>query len=338
MRSRRGFTLVELLVVIAIIGLLVALMLPAVQAAREAARANGCKNSLKQIGLATILFQDAHEAFPPARLMGTYTEPACGNPGPAWPSWLVRIMPYLEESNGQELWRLDMSYYSQDEQALAVLPLSYLCPSRRGPEGANITPGESMQLVTYPCGCVGGLMIDVAAGVAGDYAANHGDTSPPFRGDDDDAWFYGGGGTGVIISSRPKCQKGLPTTWIDRIGYEDITDGASKTVLAGEKYVPPHGMRQGPHDGPMYNGSDLSALARFADPVVAPLARSPFDPAIPPTLAMSFGSWHPGYCPFVWVDGSVRTVDVLIDDEAYVSLVNRSDAGEVPKSSIGGPL
>ena len=182
-------------------------------------------------------------------------------------------------------------------------------------------------------------MIEVAAGVAGDYAANHGDTSAPYHSDNNNAWFYGGNGNGVIISSRPKhCQDGKPGSWLDRIGYEQITDGASKTVLAGEKYIPPDSLLLGPYDGPIYNGRDLSALARFADPSLAPLARSPDDPAIPPTLAMSFGSWHPGYCPFVWADGSVRTVDVMIDDDAYVRMMNRRDGGDVPDAGIGGPL
>lgn len=323
MRSRRGFTLVELLVVIAIVGLLVALLLPAVQAAREAARANDCKNRLKQIGLAATLFHDAHSAFPPARIRGVETNPGCGG---STPSWLVRIMPFLEEGNGYELWRLDESYYDQDERALEVLPTTYLCPVRRDSVGAQIASGERFKDVQYPCGCLGVVMVQAAPGVAGDYAANHGDLSPLPYGDE--AYDAGGGGTGVIISSRAKCQDGKPTTWIDRIGYEDITDGASKTTLAGEKYVPPEKMRIGPFDGPMYNGSDLSALARYGGPGGAPLARRPLDESIPNGVARSFGSWHPGYCPFVWADGSVRTVDVLIDDATYSMMMNRSDGGE----------
>ncbi|QDT69855.1 putative major pilin subunit [Planctomycetes bacterium MalM25] len=325
MPSRRGFTLVELLVVIAIVGVLVALLLPAVQAAREAARANDCKNRLKQVGLASTLFHDAHEAFPPARLMGNYTNPGCAL---EQPSWFVRILPFLEEANGYELWSLEESYYDQDERALFVLPNSFICPTRRGSEGAQIPPSEAFQDVQYPCGCLSTTVIEVASGVAGDYAANHGDTSPPSRWDADEAWYYGGSGTGVIISSRPKCQEGKPTTWIDRIGYENITDGSSKTVLAGEKYIPPDKLLSGPYDGPMYNGKDLAAFARQGGPAGAPLARRPNDDSIPNGVAQSFGSWHPGYCPFVWADGSVRPVDVLIDDATYSMMMNRSDGGE----------
>src|SRR5687768_7400101 len=101
-RSRhRGFTLVELLVVIAIIGVLVALLLPAVQAAREAARRAHCTNNLKQIGVAVHNFADARKALPPAYLTGF---------GHA--TWLVLIMPYLEESELYEVANVSVQYYS----------------------------------------------------------------------------------------------------------------------------------------------------------------------------------------------------------------------------------
>jgi prepilin-type N-terminal cleavage/methylation domain-containing protein/prepilin-type processing-associated H-X9-DG protein len=88
MRSnRRGFTLVELLVVIAIIGILIALLLPAVQFAREAARRSQCSNSLKQLGVAMHLYHDVHNKLPGG--VGTY--------GCCWGTWQVRILPYIEQ-------------------------------------------------------------------------------------------------------------------------------------------------------------------------------------------------------------------------------------------------
>jgi prepilin-type N-terminal cleavage/methylation domain-containing protein len=99
--GRSAFTLIELLAVIAIIGILIAILLPAVQQARAAARRSQCQNNLKQIGLALHQFHDALGAFPPARLVedGIRTLTSDGTtPGMDEPSWLIHILPHLEQS------------------------------------------------------------------------------------------------------------------------------------------------------------------------------------------------------------------------------------------------
>ena len=95
-RFRSAFTLVELLVVIAIIGVLIGMLLPAAQSVREAARRTQCLNNLRQIGLATTMFHDVHLAFPPARLYPKKNAQAPFDKGGDQPSWLVRILPFLE--------------------------------------------------------------------------------------------------------------------------------------------------------------------------------------------------------------------------------------------------
>ncbi len=127
-RPRRGFTLVELLVVIAIIGSLVALLLPAVQAAREAARRTHCLNNLHQIGVGLHLYHDTYKAFPPG---GIEWRPF-GNTTKRQLAWSAFLLPYIEQ---QALYaQLDLStpFDSAENAAGAATILSiYLCPSRR---------------------------------------------------------------------------------------------------------------------------------------------------------------------------------------------------------------
>src|SRR5436190_2065563 len=96
--DRRGFTIIELLVVIFIIGILIALLLPAIQAAREAGRKTTCRNNLKQIGLALHHYHDAHRAFPPSAVISGFGWGTAEGPGP-WPSWVVLILPFIEGQN-----------------------------------------------------------------------------------------------------------------------------------------------------------------------------------------------------------------------------------------------
>src|SRR4051794_38561286 len=139
-----GFTLVELLVVIAIIGVLVALLLPAVQAAREAARRMSCSNNLKQIGLALHSYESAHSVFPPGRI-NTYV---AGN-GHCWGAY-SQMLPFLEQKAVFDAMNFSMNpdpdYTTTNavvNQTAAVTVLStFLCPSDGGPPMVQVGGGQ----------------------------------------------------------------------------------------------------------------------------------------------------------------------------------------------------
>ncbi len=123
-RRRDGFTLTELLVVIAIIALLMGLLLPAVQQAREAAARASCGNNLKQITLAIHHYQLTNGILPPRCV------------GDTGASWMVLIQPYLEQNNLFERWDLSRSYYQQGDVARLTALSIYFCPSRRSSQTA----------------------------------------------------------------------------------------------------------------------------------------------------------------------------------------------------------
>jgi prepilin-type N-terminal cleavage/methylation domain-containing protein len=203
---RRAMTLVELLVVIAIIGILIALLIPAVQHAREAARKLRCRNHLKQIALAFHLHHDTHQAFP----QGGQRPPTSRTwmPGPGFApgfgitpgilenqhwGWAYQVLPFIEQEN---LWR------ESDSSVVEQSPLAiYFCPSRRAP------------MVIHPA--AGGVDPVDSPRAMLDYAGNGGT---------DEAESGGIGRDGVVVCLRA-----------GRVNFAAISDGTSSTLLLGEK-------------------------------------------------------------------------------------------------------
>ncbi|MEX0642993.1 MAG: DUF1559 domain-containing protein [Pirellulales bacterium] len=300
----RGFTLVELLVVIAIIGILVALLLPAIQAAREAARRSQCVNNLKQIGLAVQNYHDTKREVPPTFLVGN-----------GWGTWLMAIMPYLEEGNALALRQPELMFYAQTDQAVQSQVSVYLCPSRRAPPQIGEVEtrfGNSKQ------------------GALADYAMCGGD------GLWSDTFYYSGGPRGSNGVGYPTHDVDGPTFVLNPAvpgltsrlvsyrtfrKFKNITDGLSKTLLAGEKRVhPDHRGEWDWGDGSFFNDNNSWSHARvvgdtrFQSPAkssrIFPIASSPTDPSLN-TMAASirvFGSDHSsGTCQFALCDGSVQS-------------------------------
>ena len=337
-RGRRAFTLVELLVVIAIIGILIALLLPAVQAAREAARRTQCANNLKQIGLAVHNYHDVRKALPPVRIAG----------GTGWATFFVMILPYMEQDQIYDLWDLERRYSDQTAAAQQAVVNAYYCPTRRRPPVASVAEDLYPPDNSPPPNPGSGTLeprfstANNDPGAVGDYAACVGD----MRGVPNDPtqrhWFDIQSNGAIIIGTpaapAPSNTDMSPTTlvtiWKSNTNFADILDGTTSTFLAGEKHVPQKMFgRLKVGDGPIYSGAWTAFAARCAG-FEDPLARGPDDltPCTGPidgVYARKFGSWHQGVCQFVFCDGSVKPIRTSISLATLQNLASRKDGKTV---------
>ena len=316
---RHAFTLVELLVVIAIIGILVTLLLPAVQSAREAARRVQCTNKLKQLGLAVHTFHDAQGAIVPSYLSGGGTA-----------TWLVLLMPFLEEGALQDRYDLERTYYLQPAATVQTQVSLYYCPSRNRSVLLS-QDGNSRNGYSQPEG-----------GALCDYAINAGDGELyPWWGTD--AIPESGVAhatyksltfqlTGKLIGSDPTWRY---VGWRPLLRFKDVADGLSKTLLIGEKWVHPE--HQGIlewGDGTFWSDDLHSQTHRVAGERY-PLAFGDEDRTVVlDVINMAFGGPHPGICQFVKCDGSVQALSTSMDTTVLGYLANRDDGQSIPADAL----
>lgn len=326
--AARAFTLVELLVVITIIGLLVTLLLSAVQAARESARRMSCENNLKNVTLASLNFESAHKVLPP----GSTINKVSGRNGF---SWHVNLLSYLENENlraeivrqVEAFRKVDPSkepqniYDLQNVNENRISP--YICPS--DDEVVDNRNGTNLASASY-------------AGISGS----------AFSRQAADAFVGDNSGLCGVVNFDGLFFPG------SRVALKQIQDGLSNTFLAGERWYQLRAWTAGaflqagsqpqPPQGPA-SGYCMSGLKNVdaTQPINANLETVGFykghepedrpgdvaaDRKIVPFNNLSFGSMHPGGANFSKADGSVDFVSEEVDAQVYISQASR-DGGEV---------
>ncbi len=289
-RACRAFTLVELLVVIAIMGVLVAMLLPAVQRAREAANRSNCNSRLKQIGIALLNYHDAHETFPPGYISGF--DSAGNDTGPGW-GWASMILPQMEQSSlhGRIQFGQPIEAPSQAAARATSIP-AYLCPSDGAPPIWTAVTRDS----------AGNPTAAICQVASASYVGVFGVTEP------------GVDGEGVFFRNS-------------EIALRDVTDGASSTLLVGER---------------SYRWSDSTWVGAVTNAQLFPPANSPAVPFIenasgmvlghtfegPPNAAglecNDFSSQHADGANLLFCDGHVQFISASMEKRLFRALSTRS--------------
>ncbi len=327
--SARAFTLVELLVVIAIIGVLVALLLPAIQAAREAARASQCKNNLRQLGLSVINYESSFKHLPPGAKI-PYPDKSRSDPlnDGVMISWHAYILPYIEQQAVYDQINWDFGYQENKQVALTQIE-GFFCPSvdeesRIAIWMTSIHDGQYTYTQHY--NGVAGPLYNEAVGIE-EYSdpeiAMYTDANfpPPEYGSSE----CGGQGTqgfarlGVFYPGS-------------EVAFRHITDGASNTLMIGERTMGEtawiaglSSTRSRPCDATGFKNVQYGI--NFCNEESSGTTCWQYKNARP------FGSRHPGGAHFALCDASVRFVSEDIDLALFQALSTR-DFQEVINDSL----
>jgi prepilin-type N-terminal cleavage/methylation domain-containing protein len=289
-RARRGgFTLVELLVVIAIIGVLVALLLPAVQSAREAARRSRCAGNLRQIGLALHNYHDSFGMFPPG---GITPGPCCSTE--SYTSWPISILPYIEQGNLAARYNHDETNESFVNQFVReqFVPL-YVCPSDLNTRQLDLpeTGPANGQMLQYHPGSYRGV------GGRSD-GSGWWDSYPLYQ----------------TLSPQWKGVFHVVDDYLRPERMADVQDGTAYTMMVGEYSTRTHLRRRTfwAYSYGSYNKSDAVPESRTLLPDYDRCAAIGGMGAAQ-ACSRGWGSFHPGIVQFVMCDAAVRPVPVAAD-------------------------
>ena len=296
---RRGFTLIELLVVIAIIAVLVALLLPAVQQAREAARRTQCKNNLKQIGLALHNYHDTHNKFPSGWIaIDQATNTPSAHEGTSGAGWAVMILPFIDQANVYNLFNASVPLTDPaNARFIAAQMQVYKCPSdpqpltfELGEEGNPTNILATLPIANY-IGSFGPEELDGCEEPAG---------TPP-----------------VLASGQ--CKGSGIFYHNSKVSIRDITDGTTNTYMVGER-------KTKETDGWYTTWPGMIAEAEEAFQRIC--GSADHTPNHPDTHFDDFSSNHTGGAQFLQADGSVRFISENIDGGIYQPL-STIQGGEV---------
>lgn len=329
----RGFTLVEILVVIAIIGILVGLLLPAVQVAREAARVNSCQNNLKQIGLAAANVESATRGFPTAGVVSSTSSQISiassqqqtkdtNTSGRIGGGWMFQLLPYLEQQATYDLRSTGNGWLATGAASIRAVPVpQYNCPSRQGRVYVNAT-STPIYLGDYASfGLMGSSNLNSPQLWPGASTSNCTQTNC------DQAF-------GGIISPGGWVPTGNTFVSGQIIKTASVGDGTSNTAMIAEKSVLatrydgtasltwPDNMPDRDGYYPLYRYTDVRLVRDTAGTVYRPIQDSMSRGS---AREFGFGSAHPGACNAVMGDGAVRGISYSVDTIALNQVFQRND-------------